>query len=608
MVKRYCASNIGQPTPLVAMMVVLSLVAQIVFCSSVVYERHCDMMIRFAQQAAAAFNSGDSAAASKFITSVNNAYDAAVALYPDEPQAHLNLAVFLSNTHKYDDAIAAFERARTKIGNNRAAEMQIQLGIRRAKFQKYSKLRDEAYAHGKGDMPLAHDWALKQLSVTMDPQLVNHDVGTIEVMLCEYDEAMCNKSIGRFKGAAYATQGHYLQGRMPEGKRRMACLHSHLCLGNFSALKEFARFEEISELSRTNPATGELNSVIFNFIQDGVTVHGPDGVLTFEEEGHCSIAVTNPDAYTNVARSVPVKSPNGETPKPEGPPTVSIDDGKRVLLLTQFSGAAFYHWMCEALPRLVVAKRWLAEFDTYTILLPTLPTGVPRFIEETFASLFPEITNDRRGHRGVSYIKENSVAVTYHAQGCPPSDDASTPHRTHCSSLAHPGMLSAARDAIIQSLPEPNEKQTKPYILVAGRDKDTTMRNFDVERLMKAIEEVAAPTHDVRLFESSKHSLLESLQLFHRAAAVVGVHGGALANIMSCSTRTALVEIGFSTIGAQQYKHVAHALGMTYRRVTVTPDPLRRALGAPEVAYDVGAVQAAVRALLDGPGASKDEL
>ncbi|CUG94234.1 Hypothetical protein, putative [Bodo saltans] len=599
----------------------LLLVALVAQSNPAVYERHCSVMIQFAQQAAAAFNSGDNTAASHFIESVHKAYTAAVALFPDEPQAHLNMAVFLSNTHKYDEAIAKFELAKTKIGGNRQAEMQIQLGIRRAKFQKYSKFRDEAYQQGKGDIPQAYDWALKQLSVTMDPQRVNHDVATIEVMMCEYNETLCGKSVTHFKGAAYGCQGHYLQGRMPEGKRRMSCLHSHLCIGNFTKMKEFTRIEEIVELHRDFATTGEPNGVFLNYIGDGVTVHGPDGVLTFDEEGHCNIALTNPDVYTNIARSLPVKSPNGEKPFPEGPPSVTIDDGRHVLLLTQFSGAAFYHWMCEALPRLLAARTWLPNFDSYTLLVPAFPNGVvPRFIDATFQSLFPEITNERRGHRDVSYAKENAVAITYHSQPCPATTDSSSATEasspsTHCSSLAHPALLSNARDALVKALPpiaagEGTKK--KPYVLVAGRDKDITMRNFDAEGLVAAIKQVATATHDVILFESSKQSLLESLALFHGAAVVVGVHGGALANIMACTETTSLVEIGFNTIGAQHYKHVAGALGMPYRRVRVNPDPLQRAIGSPEVTFDVSLVQDAVAASLkesSSPAvADRDEL
>lgn len=589
----------------------LLLCVLVAFSSQGVYDRHCNIMIQFAQQAAAAFNSGDNIAASHFIESVHTAYKAAVALYPDEPQAYLNMAVFLTNTHKYDESIAEFEVARKKIGSNRQADMQIQLGIRRAKFQKYSKLRDEAYQQGKGNIPVAHDWALKQLSVTMDPQRINHDVATVEVMMCEYNTTMCAKAVSHFKGAAYGCQGHYLQERMPEGKRRMACLHSHLCVGNFTKLKDFTRIEEIRELHRES-ASGEPNGVFFNFIADGVTVHGADGVLTFEEAGHCSIALTNPDVYTNIARSLPVKSPNGERSPPEGPPTVAIEDGRNVLLLTQFSGAAFYHWMCEGLPRLVAAKQHLSNFDTYTLLLPTTPSGaIPGFIEATFQSLFTELTNERIGHRGVSYVKENSVAITYHAQDCPTNEDGSI--SPHCSSLSHPGLLAAARDALVEALPpRDNSNKGRPYVLVAGRDKDVTMRNFDAEGLVSAITKVASATHDVKLFESSQHSLLDSLALFNGAAVVVGVHGGALANIMACSGATSLVEIGFSTVGAQHYKHVAQSLGMPYHRVRVVPDPLQRAIGAPEVTFDVSLVQDAVKASLAGQvrgtAAASDEL
>ena len=53
----------------------------------------------------------------------------------------------------------------------------------------------------------------------------------------------------------------------------------------------------------------------------------------------------------------------------------------------------------------------------------------------------------------------------------------------------------------------------------------------------------------------------EALALFSQAAVVVGVHGGALANVVACGEGTLLVEIGFTAGYTRHYAAVALGLG-----------------------------------------------
>lgn len=563
--------------------------------TSAQYEVLCNSMIRLAQEAAAAYNQGNVNKAESLVQQVHKAFESAVALEPSEAQAFLNMAVFLSNTHKYDEAIQQFEAAKSLVLGNRQAETQIAFGIRRAKSQKFAKLRDETYQRGTGDVEKAHAYAVEQLAASFEPHLVNHDVGTMETMLCEYNTTHCAKSAARFRAAAFATQGLYMQRRMPSNKARMACLHSKLLVGNFSGLE----FVEVV-------ASSAASSVFFNHIGDGVVVHGQDGVLTFEDERHCQVALTSSDYYANVGRSLPVHTPNGPPPPPEPLPSVTLEN-RKVLLLTQFSGAAFYHWMCEAIPRLVVSMKSLPDFGSYALLIPALPSGAPRFVSDTFTSLFPGMSNELYEHRAVSRASGTAVAVTWGSQPCP----GLSAEFAHCASLAAADALVLARDEIVKvvaAYPQPK----KDYILVALRGASTTMRHFDEEKLLAAVKAVVGSDGrfsglEVETFDASRGSLLDNLALFHGATAVVGVHGGALANIMSCRRGTGLLEIGFTTIGAQQYQHVSAALGMHYRRVWVTPDVLKRALGAPEVDFAVPEVMGALASLLNSAAETRSQ-
>merc|ERR1712086_974009 len=59
-----------------------------------------------------------------------------------------------------------------------------------------------------------------------------------------------------------------------------------------------------------------------------------------------------------------------------------------------------------------------------------------------------------------------------------------------------------------------------------------------------------------------KASPATTVAAFAKARAVVGVHGGALANILFCPSDAVVFEIGFSTPFAGHYRHLAAALGL----------------------------------------------
>ena len=62
---------------------------------------------------------------------------------------------------------------------------------------------------------------------------------------------------------------------------------------------------------------------------------------------------------------------------PSHDPQVSYAPAVPLLSLVQFAARSFYHWMCEVLPRLVVAQSvWgMPSPTTYNVLLPKSSTA-----------------------------------------------------------------------------------------------------------------------------------------------------------------------------------------------------------------------------------------
>merc|ERR1712086_530946 len=76
-------------------------------------------------------------------------------------------------------------------------------------------------------------------------------------------------------------------------------------------------------------------------------------------------------------------------------------------------------------------------------------------------------------------------------------------------------------------------------------------------------------------------SLAKQVSLFQSARAVVGIHGGALTNILFCRSSVDIFEIGFSSPLAGHYRHLATTMGLRIHLLPLVAD--ERGLGAREV-------------------------
>jgi capsular polysaccharide biosynthesis protein len=162
--------------------------------------------------------------------------------------------------------------------------------------------------------------------------------------------------------------------------------------------------------------------------------------------------------------------------------------------------------------------------------------------------------------------------------------------------------LRQVQKAIRQKISHGKISEAK-LVVIAARG-NVTMRMLNEEKLFAVVRGVAKTAgFETVVFKSSETSLSEALELFASAALVVGVHGGALANLVACDAeKSSVLEIGFSTIGAQQYAHIASALGLRYQVVLVKQDPLKRSIGSPEIDVDFDKVSLVVAQLLAEQG------
>ena len=356
-------------------------------------------------------------------------------------------------------------------------------------------------------------------------------------------------------------------------------------------------------------------------------IHGRDGVTSFRtvsarQDNLISrvsslLFLPNNDYFTDVAKnlwnSALYVSPSKEAQLIGGHRT-------HVLSLVQFASGSFYHWICEALPKLVVWDTFLNSSgireEPLVLLLPTVGGQIPRFVFATIELLFPErhvelkqYAAKHNHHLGETHVRAESTftTVTFGTQMCPSSLILGQTEM-NCASLPHPTALLLLRERIMQSM-KPisfHGGSTLPLVIFASRG-NVSMRQFDEARVLQALEtELSRSNAKLVNFKSDDFSAGDAFRLFSRAAVVVGAHGGALANIVACpSNKATIVEIGFNTVGAQQYSHIAQVLGLRYRRVPVFPDSRHRALGAPFIEFDLGEF---LRVVVESLPGGNDEL
>jgi capsular polysaccharide biosynthesis protein len=562
------------------------------------YNQLCDGMVQGAIEASKLHNEGKKDAAEEKMASVRDLYAKAIAINPSEPQAHLNLAIFLSNTHQFEEALEKFEETKKYLGGQINFLKMVDQRMRKAKLGLYSKNRDEAYLEGKGDVRQGLSWAKKQLTVSDAPMVVQHEIATMKALLCEYDEELCTEAMQDFQTATTLSM-HGFARRMP-----LKCKKDDSRL-----LLRWSEHPSVTTDVLVKPnAEKDVLGVYLHHVEKGIII-GRDGIvmpqiippLSSTDEVECSLLSPATDFYLNVAQNVLRKPFDRESETKLGRPMVRQVD---VLSLVQFAGTAFYHWMCEAVPRLVAAKTFLRENPNVKILVPKTVKFIDRTLE-MFAEEFG-IPDDRLIYHDPPYYFH--YKYIHFVQW----DPVVKPHRPATTALAHPGALAAARDTFRATLAanatvgKVDEEVPAKYIVFAGRGSGTSMRNFDETKVIAALQSELAEKHpDVKLVHvTNAHTFEQALRLFAGAVGVVGAHGGALSNLMACKAGTFVVEIGFKGDATQHYAHVSESLGLAYINVHVAADALGRSMGAPEISFDQVEV---VKAVLAGVSAAPRE-
>lgn len=197
----------------------------------------------------------------------------------------------------------------------------------------------------------------------------------------------------------------------------------------------------------------------------------------------------------------------------------------QVLVITQYWGDAFYHFLSEILPRITLMLDVLLEHPDIKIAVHAGEKA-----KETHMEQFAELL-------GLNPARLIFVSKPIHAKL------AFLPDSTGCGQ-PNAVMINLLRSALLKKLyPETAgvaPPTSKPIIVLIVRETKRMLGNNDQVR--EALQ-AHFPAHDIVEF-FGKEPVREQLQLFAQATMIVAPHGAGLSNMVVSPLHTPVLEIG----------------------------------------------------------------
>ena len=230
---------------------------------------------------------------------------------------------------------------------------------------------------------------------------------------------------------------------------------------------------------------------------------------------------------------------------PHRPSDIPVHD--EVFVLTQIWSSFYYHWLIEALPRLIIYREFLLTYTHIKIHIGTSNS----FAVSHFAML--GITE----RRIISGHARASLAYIPQGGGCGHAHFVSAP------------ILS---NFFVEHIHKINQTlQQNSIVLIQRSSSRRLIQHSELITILDGIAKVRG--YYLKVFSDSPlPPLTEAMAIFHSAVMVVGPHGAGLANLIYSRPATAVVEVLCSTELNLCYQDLSSVLGMRYHGVASLVD------------------------------------
>ncbi len=222
-------------------------------------------------------------------------------------------------------------------------------------------------------------------------------------------------------------------------------------------------------------------------------------------------------------------------------PASQVLNGRIGIAVTPEATGNYYHWMLDALPRLLLLRHATGNFANYDAILLS-GSRAPYETESLAAVKIPESK--------VRYVDSRDRFQI--ASALMPSMD-------HNAKTIAPWKIAALRELVPDTLPAERRRfyvsrKRAPVRRVANED--------EIAPLLRA--------NGFEIIEPEDHSWLQQASIFAEAQIIIAPHGAALANAVFCPRGAHICEISTRAGYRDWYLHLAAAAGLNYRCLEAT--------------------------------------
>jgi capsular polysaccharide biosynthesis protein len=609
------------------------------------YNIACDKIIANAQKTAKYHNEHQPVLAAKAEAELFSQFDKAISFKPNEPQAYMSVAQFLSNSHKFDRSIAMWNKVLPLLPTDRPdLRPMIEANIKHCKYGKLSKQRDDVYQQGEGDINAAVVLIEQQLALYYSPRIL-FDLATLSTMKSELNHSLYNTAHDYYyqaqlaslhAAASFQAVMNMKKRRRPNKKPcpneiryhkvgtktskaikgyrsgRMTATHSF----DYDVVTSTAYQSKYdNQGTNGNNDNHETNTIYINELQNA-KLSGKDGIITKQIKCQLHAFATSEWPVVGVQENLwmaEVWKSNAtfniydhSLHRTYPPPDPNVNNHQVIegsaLTLVSFSATVYYHWVMNVLPRLIAMVPTLKTSPDMSIIVPQIYEQHNHFVSKTLSLVLDhnELTNALIGYDlsekpGVRYQVERLYWLDWPVV----TTVAGTTH-THC--LTSPYSLMEARQHMATVVESDYGGSATKTLLYVGRNGTTTRQLTNEYALVERLQQIVQSNSGWRfqLFDDGKSGVKASYDMFSAASLVVGIHGSGMANILFCAPSTSVIELGFHSIAAEHYKHASLALGLEYYWVGLKKDVHAMGSKTVELEGGMGTVIARVESVVGG--------
>jgi capsular polysaccharide biosynthesis protein/tetratricopeptide (TPR) repeat protein len=271
--------------------------------------------------------------------------------------------------------------------------------------------------------------------------------------------------------------------------------------------------------------------------------------------------------------------------------------------VVQMSSNLYYHWLLESLPRLLLLKDVLAANPTMALLVP----GQLGRVQEALAILGWPLKHRIILHEPrVEYRVHDLYVADWRPTDARSNQEFEAPRRAlramrHGFSFAAQAFAARSTEAAAYNVPARAARPHPPRVLFISRSGNLGRPAPTMSRAMANEPEVVSALRGIVgddnmiLSRGSDWDMRRTVLEYGRADIVVGVFGGALANIVFCEATAHVVEISLQEPAYRTYMHAAAALGLRFWVVTDAPENSYEGYPVGVLDVDIEKVSAIVR-------------